>query len=206
MRKPYSTSLWALAFVLVGSGKLLADPFINSLQIGPQAPDPVDRGSSATYSITITKTNSGGMDIYMTAPDLPPEATVSFSPNPIVFKSGSTSGTVTMLISTTGAILPGPHPFSVKATDGGSQNTMTIATSFDVTLSSPGVVPLANGGWCFAFAAQPGQSYQIQANTNFSSPFWTTLCTTNSGTNSLLVFIDRDVTHYQCRFYRSVAQ
>jgi hypothetical protein len=67
-------------------------------------------------------------------------------------------------------------------------------------------MPLANGGWCFAFAAQPGQMYEIQANTNFASPFWTTLCTTNSGTNNLLVFCDRDVTHYPCRFYRSVAQ
>ena len=109
MKKQHSISLGALALVLISGGTLLADPFMSSLQIGPQAPAPVDRGNNATYNITITKTNSGGMDIYLSALDLPQEATASFSPNPIVLKSGSTTGSATMTLSTSGAIRGGPQ-------------------------------------------------------------------------------------------------
>jgi hypothetical protein len=205
MKKQHLVSLWALALVLVSGGALLADPFMSSLQIGPQAPDPIVPDSSASYTITVTKTNRGQMDIFLSALGLPQGATASFSPTQIEFASGTASGTATMTISTTGGILPGPHPFSVMGRDGGSHNTLTNTATLDVALGSPGVLQLADGSWCFAFAAQPGQSYLIQANTNFASPFWTTLCNTNAGTNNLLVFIDRDATHYPCRFYRSMA-
>jgi hypothetical protein len=179
---------------------------MDSLQIGSQAPAPVNRGGSASYTITVTKINSGSMDVYLSALDLPQGATASFSPSPIKFGSGTTVGRATMTISTTESIVPGPHLFGVLGRDGGSHNTITNAATLDVTLSSPGVVQMANGSWCFAFATEPGQSYKIQANTNFSSPSWTTLCTTNAGTNNLLVFIDRDAAKYPCRIYRSVAE
>lgn len=206
MKTQYTISLWALALVLLSGGTLLADPFMSSLQIGPQTPAPIGPGSSASYTITVTKTNSGPMDIFLSAFGLPQGATASFSPNQIEFASNTVSGTATMVITTTNSILPGSYPFSVWGNDGHSPNTMTNTTTLNVSLGSPGLMQIANDCWCFAFAAQPGQSYLIQATTNLYSASWTTLCTTNSGTNSLLVFVDRDETHYPCRFYRALAQ
>jgi hypothetical protein len=200
------TALCVLALGLLGAGALHADPFMTSLPVGPQTPDPIARGGTATYSITVTKTNSGGIDAYLTIPDLPQGATASFSPNPIKLSSGSTTGTATLTVSTTGDIAPGPHTFSVVATDGGSHNTLTNTATLDVALNAPGLVRLSDGSWCFAFATEPGKTYSIQASASCLAPDWTTLCTTNCGTNNLTVFIDRDKSTCPSRFYRSVPQ
>ncbi len=206
MKTQHLVSLWALALLLMRSGTVLADPFMSSLQIGPQAPASVCPGSSASYTITITKTNTGPMDIFLYALGLPKGVTASFSPAQIDFGYYTTSATGSMTISTTGAMLPGPYSFRVWGDDGHSPNTMTNTATLEVTLCSPGIAPMSDGGMCFAFATQPGQTYLIQANTNFSPASWTTLCTTNAGTNNLLIFVDGDVGRYPCRFYRAVAQ
>jgi hypothetical protein len=146
------------------------------------------------------------MEIYLTAELLPRNTTISFSPNPIELTGGTTSGTATMLVSPSDATLPGPHSFSVIARDGGSHNALTNTGTLNVTLCSPGIAPMSDGGMCFAFASIPGQNYQIQATTNFYSRSWAILCTTNAGTNNLMLFIDRDATVYPTRFYRALAQ
>src|SRR6516164_946590 len=53
-----SVSLWALVLALINGGQLLAEPLMTSLQTGQQAPDPINPGSSASYTISLTKTNS----------------------------------------------------------------------------------------------------------------------------------------------------
>jgi hypothetical protein len=203
MTKQYS-ALVVLALVLLGAGSLRADPFITSVQIGAQAPDPIAPGGTARYSVTVTKTNSSGIDAYLSIPDLPQGATASFSPNPIKLSTSSVTGTATLTITTLGTIAPGPHAFSVVAQDGGSHNSLTNGATLDVTLGAPGLIRLSDGSWCFAFASDPGKSYDIQASTNFPAPVWTSLCITNSGTNNLMVFVDRDRTQCPCRFYRTV--
>ena len=201
-----SVSLWALVLALINGGQLLAEPLMTSLQTGQQAPDPINPGSSASYTISLTKTNSSSMTVNLSALGLPSGATASFSPNPVNFASKATSGTATLVISTTSAIRPGYYPFRVVAQDGGSHNTITNTVILDVGLLSPGLVQMGDGCWCFAFATQPGQSYSVQATTNLCAPSWTTLCTTNSGTNNLLVFMDEDKAYYPSRFYRAVGQ
>jgi hypothetical protein len=196
----------AFALVLVSGTTLMADPLMSSLQIGLQAPDPVSPGGSASYAITITKTNSGPMVINLSALDLPSGATASFSPNPINFAKNATSATSTLSVSTTNTLPLGHYPFRVVAQDGGSHNTLTNTSMLDVGLRSACLVQMTNGCWCYTFPTQPGQNYLVQATTNLCAPSWTTLCTTNSGNNNLLVFMDTDKSFYSCRFYRAVGQ
>jgi hypothetical protein len=200
-----------LALMLITGGKLLADPLMTSLQLGTQSPDPINSGGTATYNITITKTNSGGMDLYLSTLNLPAGATASFTPNPIAISKSATSGTGTLIISTTNTLAQGRYSFQVVANDGSSHNSMTNTAILDVgsPLGSPvATVTLAQtpSGWRFSFPTQPGHSYQVQATSDLSAPAWTTLCTTNCGTNYLLVFMDTDKTFYSCRFYRAVGQ
>jgi hypothetical protein len=203
MTKQYS-SLVVLALVLLCPGAHAADPLVTSIQIGPQTPDPIAPGGTATYSITVTKSNTSPMNLNLSIPDLPPEASASFFPNPLNLSSAATAGTATVTISTTSAIAPGSHPFSVVAQDGQSHVTGTNSATLDVASGAPGLIQLSDGSWCFTFATEPGKAYDIQASTNFPAPVWTTLCTTNSGTNNLMVFINRDVAKCPCRFYRTV--
>jgi hypothetical protein len=201
-----SISVWVLVLALTCGGKLLADPIMTSLQIGQQAPDPINPGGSASYNITIVKTNSGSMVVNMSVLGLPSGVNASFSPNPVLFANKTTSGTTTLVISTANTLQPGSYSFSVVGQDGGSHNSITNSATLDVAPRFPGLVQMGDGCWCVAFAAQPGQVYQIQATCDLSVPSWTTLCTTNSGTNSLLVFMDGDKAHYSSRFYRAVGQ
>jgi hypothetical protein len=72
----------------------------------------------------------------------------------------------------------------------------------DVTMCRPGIAQMVNGGMCVALQSAPATQCSIQATTNLASHDWTTLCSTNMGTNSLLVFADMDAPNYPCRFYR----
>jgi hypothetical protein len=203
MTKRYSP-LVVLAFVLLSAGALRAASSMTSLQIASQAPDPIARGGTATYSVTITRTNTGAIGIFLSIPDLPPGAVAAFSANPVEFSSGSSTATATLTITTADTIAPGPHSFSLVAQEGSSHNSLTNSATLDVALGAPGLIRLSDGSWCFAFATGHGKDYDIQASTNFPAPVWTSLCTTNSGTNNLMVFVDHDTKQCPCRFYRTV--
>src|SRR5215471_8167360 len=131
-----SISLWALVLSLINGSTLLADPIMTSLQTGQQAPDPISPGSSASYTVTIARTNSGSMVVNMTVLGLPSGANASFSPNPVLFSNKTTNGTTTLVISTTNALQPGSYSFQVVAQDGGSHNSITNTATLDVGLRS----------------------------------------------------------------------
>src|SRR5215471_4436749 len=157
MTKRYP-ALCVLALGLLGTGALHAASVLASLQVGPQTPDPIARGGTATYSITITRTNTGDMGVVLSIPDLPQGTTASFSPGTITFSTNSPTATGTMTLTTSGDITPGPHTFSVVATEGKSHNTLTNTATLDVTLGAPGLVRMSDGSWCFAFTTEPGKT------------------------------------------------
>ncbi|HWX18419.1 MAG TPA: hypothetical protein VN578_00805 [Candidatus Binatia bacterium] len=193
----------ALAVLVAFGANALADPILTSVTVGPQSPDPILQGSNATFVVTVSRTGHGKMEIYLSAAGLPAGATAAFSPNPIKFTGKPiTSATASLVVSTTSTTPPGPSPFSVLAADGGSPNQQTNTGTLDVATLCPGVTRMANGGMCIVLPSAPGQPCCIQAATNLSAPVWTTICTTNTGTNSLLVYADMDASKYPCRFYR----
>jgi hypothetical protein len=198
-------TIWALTLALTPAGALRANPVLTSVEIGPQDSGAVCYSNSVSRTITVNRTGNGNMDIYLSALGLPLEAAASFSPNPLHFAGSAAAATATLVISTAG-LLPGSYPLSVIGTDGASPNAVTNTATLDVGVCMPGLWRMADGGLCFAFPSVPGQTYLVQASTNFTSPDWTTLCTTNSGTNNLLVFVDHDRASYPSRFYRNVPQ
>jgi hypothetical protein len=193
---------------LASGGELLADQSVGSLQIGPETQDPVCLGRSASYSVTITATNSnsGALDFDLSTLGLPPGATATFSPSSIKIVNKTSPGTATLVISTTNTIMPGSYPFSVMSRDSASGNTITNTATLNVGPCLPWLVQDTNGCWCYTFGTQPGNTYQIQVTTSLCPPNWTTLCTTNAGIYSFLVFMDADKAFYSIRFYRAVMQ
>jgi len=201
--KQLLASFCARSALLVLSGSVMGAPVLTSVSSGPQTPDPVQAGSNATYAVSVTRTGNGNIDVYLSATGLPAGATATFSPIPVHF-TGPTPGSATaqLVITTDASIPPGSYPFTIVADDGASQNIVTNNATLDVGLSGPGIAQMPNGGMCIAFGTTPGQTCSLQATTNLVNPVWTTLCTTNSGTCSLLFFIDQDAPQYPCRFYR----
>jgi hypothetical protein len=88
MKKQIATC-FGLGAVLLMVSNVWADPFISSVTVGAQSPATLAAGASATYSISLTKTNSSGIDAYLTISGLPAGATASFSPSPVIFKGNS---------------------------------------------------------------------------------------------------------------------
>ena len=202
-RNAYRTfSFCASGLVMVLSSGALADTHLGAVSTGPQSPAPLNRGNKATYTVTVSKTGIGDLDAYLSAVGLPSGASAAFSPSVIHFRGSVFSQTATMTVSTTTGTPPGPNPFKVVAEDGGSHNFQTNAALLDITLTSQGLARMACGGVCVALNGHPGTSCCLQATDNLAAPSWTTLCATNSGTNSLMVFFDMGATNYSARFYR----
>ena len=203
---------------LIGLGTMLllpslvsADPFMSSVTLGSQTPANITAGDSATYSISITKTNSGGIDAYLTISGLPAGASASFSPTPIVMKSTADSGTSTLTITTTSAVANGTYPFVVTAEDGSSGNTMTangtlvvggansqaqLPFILSISLSGPQTPTLVVSG-------SANQKYVIQATADLGNPSWSTITTNMTDGSGLFSYTDSSAGSFSSRFYRA---
>lgn len=205
--QPVLVVFGVITVVFASSHRVEADPELTSVTLGQQTPSAVCRGGIATNIISVTRTGSGDMEVYLTAADLPAGTKAAFSPNPIRFKGNLQSSDASLLLITASGTPPGDNLFRVIATDGQSHHTLTNSSILDVTMCSPGAAPMANGMMCLAFTCLPGQDYRVEAATNLAPPIsWTALCTTNAGTNCLLIFVDGDSINFATRFYRMPSQ
>src|SRR6266478_3919436 len=118
-------SFTCLAF-LINSGDMMAASVLSSATISSQAPSVLVPGGTATYIVTVYRTDNGNLDAYLSASGLPAGAAASFSPSMLHF-SGSTptSATATLTVSTDASLASCSNSFSVVATDGGSPNQKT---------------------------------------------------------------------------------
>ncbi|TRX33265.1 hypothetical protein FNW52_16030, partial [Flavobacterium sp. ZT3R18] len=105
---------------------------VGTVIVGAQSTTPVCPGSSVTYTVTLTRsgTGGGGFSATLTISGLPTGAGAgTFSPNPVVFGGSDTSKTSILTVPTTaGTILSGSTIFTVKATPpaGGVTGTGTL--------------------------------------------------------------------------------
>ncbi len=189
------------------------DPLLTSVTVGAQSPDTINPGSNATYTVTVTRTNSGTMDIYFTTAGLPAGATASFSPNPLKFGIGlPNTKTATLTMSTTATTPQGSYTFSVTARDGGSFNTLTNTGTLDIgtdgkTSLSPQTLTLVDmepdGSAKLSLKASASKPYILQATTSLSPSSWTTIATNTTDATGICVFMDLDAGNYSTRFYRT---
>jgi len=210
MRLLSFVSLTSLAF-LINPGNILAASVLSSVAISSQSPSAVVPGSNATYTVTVSRTDNGNLDAYLSVSGLPAGATASFSPAMVHF-SGSTptSGTAALTISTDASLASCSNSFTVTATEGGSSNQKSCAGSLMLacapkaqSILSCGVLP--DGSFQLVCNGSPYQACLIQAATNLIAPTWSTIGTNTADGNGILSFIDADAKIYQARFYRTAA-
>jgi serine protease AprX len=208
MKREMLAYLMGLGVVVTCGNIALADPFITSLTVGSQPLLP-SAGAADVYTITITKTNTGGLDAYLSCDGLPAGATGSFSPNPAVFKSGDSTATATLTIVTTPSVPDGAYPLTITARDGGSHNTVSGSANlavpgFAATPPPVSLAVMADSSVQVSAKGAPGNSYVLQATPTLAPPAWTNLRTNSTDAAGLFVFTDRDAKTYTTRFYRLV--
>ncbi|MBC6610420.1 T9SS type A sorting domain-containing protein [Hymenobacter sp. BT507] len=110
---------------------------ISSVTISSQSPASIERGSYATYNVTVISTGStpNGTSVKLTTPILPKNVTASFS-SPTV-KIGKGSDATSILTLTSGSSTPiGTNDFTVTATSGtdvASASSTLVITSVSNT-------------------------------------------------------------------------
>jgi len=212
-----TNSLVWLARIVIALGgpvAVLADPGISMVVVGAQSPDAIQPGGFATFAVAVTKTNSGGVDAYLSVSGLPADITASFAPTPIALKGGGlTTGTSTLTLSASASTPAGVYPFTLTARDGGSPNYLTATGTLIVSANGSEPAPAIMSVSCLSdramrvnFKGVPKELFLVQATTNLLVPSWTTIATNTTDLNGLANLIDADSGKYQCRFYRTVKQ
>ncbi len=204
-------SLAWLGLLLAGATNVLASS-LASVSVGPQIPDPVTAGSNATYTITVTRTGNGNLDVYLTCANLPAGATASFAPYPVTFVGNTPDSQAATLTIITAASTPaGIYPFLVIGDDGASFNTVTntatlIVGGAQATQPPPllSIAMLADGTAKLTCNGAPGGCYWVQATPILCPTSWTTVATNVSDAIGWSFYIDRDATNFPMRFYRLV--
>ena len=200
-----------IAVTLAAQCVAFADPFISSVVIGEQSPAMIMTGGAASYAVAVTKTNSGGVDAYLTVSGLPAGITALFTPTPIVLKGGDpASGTSTLNLSVSNTTPAGVYSFILTARDGKSPNYLTAIGTLIVSANGSEPAPLITSVSCVPargtrvnFKGAPKQLFLIQAATNLFVPSWTTIATNTTDLNGLSNLIDEDGGRYRCRFFRT---
>ena len=204
--------LAALSAGLLCAGIASADPFIINVSVGPQSPAALSAGGTATYTVSLTKTNSGSIVAYLSISNLPSGATASFSTNPVLFSSKtSSSQTSTLSIATSASLADGTYPFTVISRDGGSGNTCTGTGTLIVGNGAPQVQAplivsislLANKTPQIVVKGSANAQYQILVTSNLGSPSWASVTTNVTDSNGLFSFTDLGSAQYPTRFYRA---
>ena len=202
-------ALAGLTILLHSPSAALAASVLSGVSVSSQSPNSVVAGGSATYTVSVSRTNNGNLDAYLTVSGLPAGVTASFSPAMLTF-TGSTQMTQSATLTlSTGASTPGcTYNFTITASDGGSFNKKTCAG----TLMSSGpdgaqgilcTGMLPDGSFRLTCAGVPNQSCFVQATTNLASTVsWEIIGTNTADFNGMFTFIDLDAQRYPCRFYR----
>jgi hypothetical protein len=96
-----------------------------------------------------------------------------------------------------------------QVTDPSGAPINTNLFSYTVVAVGPSVLSgelLPGGKFRLQFSVSPGSVYAVQAADYLTNPIpWTTLLTTNSGTNVTLIVDDQQATNWAQRYYRTVA-
>src|SRR6516164_6125325 len=99
--KQWLVSLCTRSALLALGGNVLAAPILTSVTSGPQTPDPVQPGSNATYTVTVSRTGYGNIDVYLSATNLPAGVSATFSPIPVHFTGAVVFSATAHLVVTT---------------------------------------------------------------------------------------------------------
>ncbi|MBI1820966.1 MAG: hypothetical protein HYR79_04580, partial [Nitrospirae bacterium] len=102
-----------------------------SLGVSPPSAS-VNQGSSTTYTVTLTTINAFASSVTLSVPTgCPPNATCTFSPNPI---SGN-GATSTLTVATAASTTANPYTLTIQGT-GGTNNQLTHTTPASLTVTS----------------------------------------------------------------------
>ena len=212
MKNQIGTLFLAVGLTLGSTSTSEAMSFLISIGETPLWPTNSTPSGTVLYEITtVARGGAGLLEVTLSAGDLPPGVSVTFSPPVLRFTGNALSTQTATMIAVCAAPVPlDCYPFTLTAT---SQKEETITITNQVTYSPSEVATRratlflennrTNVNQTVRGLGACGGSYLIQTTTNLATPVWSTLGTsTADGNGRFIWFTGR--TNPPMQFYRSV--
>jgi len=208
MKNRVMTILAGLSLALSTSSSFAMSELI-SLSALPVWPTSTAPNTTVLYNVsTVGRGGAGLLEVALTAGDLPPGVTVTFTPSVLRFTGNALSTqTATMSVVCT---VPTPldcYPFTITGTSKRESITVT-----NVIMFSPEFVAtrkatlyldnLGNGALLIRGLGATAKTYLIQTTTDLANPDWTPLGNTTADGNGRFIFPISQTT--PARFFRAV--
>jgi len=211
MKNKISALLLAVTLGLASTGVSHAMSSLVSLSSQPVWPTSSTPDGNLVYNITaVGRAGAGLLQVDLTAGDMPPGVTVTFSPSFLRFTGNQlTSQTATMTISCAWPLPLDCYPYTLTGTAQRESITITNLVCFTpsfVAVRAPTLYldPLANSTLRIRGLGATGKTYQIQVTSNLSNPVWTSLGSATADGNGRFTFFTSVDATASARFFRAV--
>jgi hypothetical protein len=211
MKNKISALLLAATMSLASTGVSHAMSSLVSLSSEPVWPTSSTPDGNLIYNITaVGRAGSGLLEVALTAGNMPPGVTVTFSPTTLRFTGNQvTSQTTTMTVSCPWLIPLDCYPFTITGTAQRESITITNVVYFSpafvaVRLPTLYIDSLANSALRIRGLGATGKTYQIEATSSLSSPVWTSVGSAIADGNGRFTFFTTQNAGSPTRFYRAI--
>lgn len=181
---------------------------LSALPVWPISPTP---DSNVVYTVsTVGRAGSGLLEVTLTADDMPPGVTVTFSPSVLRFTGNQlTTQTATMTVHCPSLIPIDCWPYTLTGT--ALRETVTIT---NLVVSTPQLVAnrtptlymddLGKNALRLRGLGATGKSYQIEARSDLCDSTWTPLGNSTADGNGRFTYFTTQLSSAAMRFYRAV--
>ena len=195
MKKRIHALLLGTVLSLATCGASHAMSELISLSATPVWPVSTNPDTSVVYNVsTVGRGGAGLLEVTLTAGDLPPGLTVTFSPSVLRFVGNQLSTqTATMTVLCT---IPTPvdcYAFTITGTSKRESITITNVVMFtpQYVATRPATLyvdNLSNGDLLIRGLGATAKTYQIEATSDLANPDWTSIGTTTADGNGRFIF------------------
>lgn len=210
MKRGINTVLIATVFIVMSASVSHAMSELVSLSTEALWPTSSKPDSNLVYSITtVGRGGSGLLEVTLTAGDMPPGVTVTFSPSVLRFTGNQlTTQTATMTVHCSTLIPLDCYPFTLTGTSQRESITTTNTVMFTPFFVMTRLATLylddqGNGATRLRGLGATGKNYQIQATSSLNGT-WTPLGGAIADANGRFTFFPTQATNAPARFFRAV--
>src|SRR4051794_32839418 len=180
MKNQIGALFLAVSFGLASTGSSHAmSSLVNMSEQALWPTSPTPDGKLVYNVMTVARAGSGLLEVTLTASNMPPGTTVTFTPSTLRFTGNQLQGqTATMTVSCQGLIPIDCYPFTITGTAQRESITITNQVTYTPSFVGSRLATLyidngTNGNLTIRGLGASGGTYQIQATTSLSSPAWT---------------------------------
>lgn len=211
MKKQIRAMLLGLTFSLATAGVSHAMSELISVSCTPLWPTSSTPETNLIYNLTtVGRAGAGLLEVTLTAGDMPPGVTVTFSPSVLRFTGNKVTTQNSIMTVHCPSLMPiDCHAFTITGTALRESITTTNLVMFTPEYVATRIPTLyldnlGNGNLWLRGLGATGKTYQIEATSDLTDPVWEPLGFSTADGNGRFTFFTAQTADLPTRFYRAV--